>query len=195
MFLWSVCPVLAADSALGAPGNVGNTPATSDNPQAHWAGTRSGQQWPGLTSSPSPTQEVGNSGLRVGKVVHRVIKGVDGRIACPSHSRRDPEGQEGSLWAREQWLKVPKKPLFGEESPEVSLATGLASTAVSLTWSSRAHRLKGPALFLLPRQCPQSPEYPWPQTAFGASSGHLVRGHRLSPHGLWHSLVFLSLSP
>ena len=108
----------------------------------------------------APTQEVGQSGLRVGKVMHGVTKGVDGRTERPSCSRRDPDGQEGSLWAWKQLLKVPTKPVFGEESPEVSLATGLASAAVSVTWSPRAHRLKGPALFLLPRQCPQSPKYP-----------------------------------
>lgn len=46
--------VLASGSALWAPGNVGNAPGPSGNPQDQWAGTQSGQQWPGLTSTLPP---------------------------------------------------------------------------------------------------------------------------------------------
>lgn len=135
---------------------------------------------------PSPTRAVEKLGLRMGEAPAWCHP-------CPFHAKRGLEGQEGSFGAPTHLQTARTQPVFGEESSKVLLATGLASTAVSIIRYLRAHRLKGPALFLLCRQCPpphppqanvpgprwhwvelSRPWCPWPQALAGAQASQAV---------------------
>lgn len=134
---------------------------------------------------PSPTRAVEKLGLRMGEAPAWCHP-------CPLHAKRGLEGQEGSFRAPTHLQTARTQPVFGEESSKVLLATGLASTAVSIIRYLRAHRLKGPALFLLCRQCPPHPPQanvpgprwhwvelsrpwrPWPQALEGAQASQAV---------------------
>lgn len=120
---------------------------------------------------PSPTRAVEKLGLRMGEAPAWCHP-------CPFHAKRGLEGQEGSFGAPTHLQTARTQPVFGEESSKVLLATGLASTAVSIIRYLRAHRLKGPALFLLCRQCPPPHpppgKCPWPQMALGGTVQAMV---------------------
>ena len=154
MFLWSVCPGSGSRQCPRGSWKCGqyscNLRQSSD--PLGWDPEWPAVAWPHLLRTPnSRGREIGAEGGEGRSQGHQGCR----RQNCVSVSF-----QAGPRWAR-------RKPMFREESPEVSLTTGLASAAVSLTQSSRAHWLKGPALFLPPRQCPQSLKHPWPQRAFG----------------------------